>query len=357
LKSETDLIGGIARTSSFLDYNRRIFLRTELDTLFAICNLAESKAYKESFILLRTVFEKFLFFWLMLEGNKYHWTKRYNIQPEESHTPREARDTTIQHWRKEKKKGNPNFQDILTFDAAADNVIIVTGESDGLYEKSDSNKTGLVIPIYSFILEHYKPSLAHTSIEIPEGMVPKDILKEQIEEQKMIYHQYLHIENIFRNLIRNNLITTNQLDKIKVHYSFLSEYVHPGLASLDIWRNINPYDMSPSREYPEQILKELIFLYIAKLMQLYIAVFVKKYRRNNANVDPRVLKYETIIKKLVELTKEFWFFDNEPTTYDIQHSDSVKQFHRHKQLREISDKIVYYDNPAERLRNLRAFYP
>jgi hypothetical protein len=207
------------------------------------------------------------------------------------------------------------------------------------------------------MLEHYRPSLAHTPIEIPEGVLPKDILREQIKEQQMIYNQYFHIENIFRNLKRNNLITKDQLDKIKVHYSFLSEYVHPGLASLDIWRNINPYDMSPSREYPEDILKEMIFLYVAKLIQLYIDVFIKKYGRNNANIDPRVLKYENITEKLGELTKELWFFDNEPTTYDIQHSDSVKRFRRRKQLTENSDKTIYYDNPAERLRNLRAFYP
>jgi hypothetical protein len=81
------------------------------------------------------------------------------------------------------------------------------------------------------MLEQYRPSLAHTPIEIPEGMVPKDILREQIEEQKMIYNQYFYIDNIFRNLTRNSLITRDQLDKIKVHYSFLSEYVHPGLAS------------------------------------------------------------------------------------------------------------------------------
>lgn len=220
-----------------------------------------------------------------------------------------------------------------------------------------SNKTGPTFPIYSFMLEHYRPSLAHTPIEIPVGMVPKDILKEQIEEQKMIYKESFYIKSIFHNLTRNNLIRKEQLDRIKVHYSFLSEYVHASLASLDIWRNINPYDMSPSREYPEDILKELIFLYVAKFMQLYIAVFVKKYRRNNANVDPHVLKYENLTKRLGELTKEFWFFDNEPTTYDIQHSDSIKRFRKHKQLTENSDKTIYYDNPAERLRNLRAFNP
>lgn len=257
---------------------------------------------------------------------------------------------------KREKKGNPSFQDILTFDPAADNGIIVTGESEGVSEEG-SNKTGPTFPIYSFMLEHYRPSLAHTPIEIPVGMVPKDILKEQIEEQKMIYKESFYIKSIFHNLTRNNLIRKEQLDRIKVHYSFLSEYVHASLASLDIWRNINPYDMSPSREYPEDILKELIFLYVAKFMQLYIAVFVKKYRRNNANVDPHVLKYENLTKRLGELTKEFWFFDNEPTTYDIQHSDSIKRFRKHKQLTENSDKTIYYDNPAERLRNLRAFNP
>jgi hypothetical protein len=103
LKNQTDDIGGIATSSrSFSDYNRHIFLRSELDTLSAICNLAKSRAYKESFILLRTVFEKFLFFWLMLEGNKYRWTRRYYIQREVSRTPKEATKKSTALERREK---------------------------------------------------------------------------------------------------------------------------------------------------------------------------------------------------------------------------------------------------------------
>jgi len=92
----------VYKPSLWTDYNRYYFLRTEIDTLIAALNLSEEKNYKESFILLRTVLEKFLFFWLMHEGKMYRWTITYNIQPIFSKTPKEARDATMELWRRKR---------------------------------------------------------------------------------------------------------------------------------------------------------------------------------------------------------------------------------------------------------------
>lgn len=97
-KEINDISGLIYEPSYPTDHKRLIFLLTEIDTLLAILNLNEQRAYKECFILLRTVLEKFLFFWLMLEGTKYRWTEEYEIHPITSKSSQEARDATLEKW-------------------------------------------------------------------------------------------------------------------------------------------------------------------------------------------------------------------------------------------------------------------
>jgi hypothetical protein len=108
-KHELDDIFALINKPSYpTDYNRYYFLSTELDTLFRVISLTEIRAYKKSFILLRTVLEKFLFFWLMLEGTTYRWTITYNIIPNKSKTATEARDKTLQLWNCELVLGDVN---------------------------------------------------------------------------------------------------------------------------------------------------------------------------------------------------------------------------------------------------------
>src|SRR5215207_3040910 len=69
-------------------------------------------------------------------------------------------------------------------------------------------KTGLLIPIYNFMLEQYRPSVAHVPIaEISEGMIPKNILQEQIQEQKMDMPNGMFGENFtVESLMENEVI-------------------------------------------------------------------------------------------------------------------------------------------------------
>ena len=71
--AELDKIGiDIRLDNTKFAYNtddvRLAYFYSELDTIAKILKaLPELKAYKESFIMLRSVFEKFLYFWLMLQ--------------------------------------------------------------------------------------------------------------------------------------------------------------------------------------------------------------------------------------------------------------------------------------------------
>jgi hypothetical protein len=154
-----------------IDYNRRHFLLTELGTLSNIIDLVEANFFKESFLILRTVFKKFMFFWLMFEGKRYRWTTTYKIMPIEN-TPTCARDNTLQLWKKEKAAGNIKFKDVINMESSKQDKIIVTYEFEGL--KDRTNTSNEIVPIYNFILEEYNlEDLYLSSIEnISENTFP-----------------------------------------------------------------------------------------------------------------------------------------------------------------------------------------
>jgi hypothetical protein len=353
IKEETSNIFSIInKPRLYSDYDRYYFLCEEFDTLICILNLLELRAYKESFVLLRTVFEKFLYFWLMLEGKRYRWTVTYNIQPIVSKAPKEARDNTIEHSYAEMKSGNPKLKDVIQIQAgSADQEMNLTFESEGLYERDDVSHGGPLIPIYNFILREYQPDFVHVPpIEkLKEGTVPSETLLEQIKLQKRFYHNFIYIDSILRNLLINSLITKVQKNRINVHYNFLSKFVHPGFSSIEVWQNLNPESSSNSMltEYDEEILRELIFLYVSRLMYLYLKVFVQHFKGEANFTD--YPKYILLLEELDGLSRDLWFFDDEPTEFD------KRQYIRNETDEEMKSEIPYYDDPLRRLQIMRNF--
>ena len=94
----------------------------------------------------------------------------------------------------------------------------------------------------------------------------------------------------------------------------------------------------------------MIFLYVAKLFHLYVKVYVNGYQNEIKNPDTKT-KYMQIIDNLESLSKDLWFFDNEPTQYDIQNSDYIKLMRKNIRKAD-SDDIVYYKNPLERMKGI-----
>ena len=334
------------------DSNRRYFLFYELDTLINIIDLAETNIFKESFIVLRTVFEKFLFFWLMFEGKKYRWTTTYNIIPNKDNTPQDARDNTFQLWKKQKTAGNIKFKDVINIESSKQDKIIVTYEFEGL--KNKTNLDDEIIPIYNFILKEYSPDDAHLSSiqNLSENLYPFIIsyTENKIKLQKFMYHNFFYIENIIRNLVINNLIDNTKADRIKVHYNFMSKFVHSSIASIDIWLQFNSSTYANYPKINSGIYKELILLYVSRLMYLYLKTY-ENYYKNDDNQN-ECKKYESLIEELNVMSNDLWFFDNEPLQYDLNESKMQKQILRQTKI-SVSNDIHYPKNPLERLNKMR----
>jgi hypothetical protein len=123
--------------------NKSDYLYSELDTLIATLGLLETGKYKESFIVIRTVLEKFLYFWLMMKGRKYRWNRTFHVRPNVGSTAKTARDNTANLWKQQKELGNPDYKDILNIQKSSchDDEFIVTYEPEGLFEQHDVAQT------------------------------------------------------------------------------------------------------------------------------------------------------------------------------------------------------------------------
>ena len=318
--------------------------------------MSQLKYYKESFILLRTVIEKYFFFWLMFEGKKFRHPMTYNIIRKTSKTDIEARDATLLMWKKMWRDGDVNFHDVISLEPGRnESTIKVVFEFEGVKVLQNNIPTGEIIPIYNRILEEYKPDIAHIGeLNSVTGNTPlRSGSDKTIFKHKTIYHNFFYIDNLLRNLRINNLINPKQLEKIKVHYNFLSKYVHVGIDSLKIWRDREYFfhqTVNQSR-FSNGAYSNLIILYVLKLFHLYLKVILQGYSQS-ASPD-EYAKYNSIVKELELLSKDLWFFDNEPTDYDIMNGKYYMQIGR--QTEEKTADLPYYNNPLERMEKLLAY--
>lgn len=232
----------------------------------------------------------------------------------------------------------------------SDDVIVVTRESKGLFIDTDVHEKGEIIPMYNFMLEEIRSDSAHLSdlSIITFSKRPSDRL---VKEAKRMYHNYFYAKNIiYRNLSMNYLVNDFQKDVIKIHYNFLSKYVHLNNANLEIYQIANESSLYSSMEYDEETFSELILLYVTKLMHLYINALVTCYTKTTKVHD--TTKYIRIIAELNDSSKDLWFFDNIPLQFDINASDAFKNY-----LRSVGSEIpsytIYDTNPLHRLQNMR----
>lgn len=331
------------------DSDRISYLSTELDSLITVLNLSENKAYKESFIILRTILEKFLYFWLIFEGLKFKRTIYYTIDVIASKSAKEARDKTLKLWKELKESGDSRYAGWQINPARADDVIIVSFEQEGIPLTRNGKETNEVVPYYDIALREYNPDIKHLSnIQNIVNSITNDKI---VLKQNTMYNHYFHINNIFKNLSMNKLVNNFQINIIKIHYNFLSKYVHPTKYGIELWKQVNdrPDRFSP---YNGENINELIILYVTKFMQLYIKIFISGYKRteNKLAYD----KYAKMVNELGDLSKDIWFFDNEPTEFDKRYSEQRKDFLRRRSER-VPTELIYNEDPLIRLNMLRTY--
>ena len=337
------------------DSNKEHYFFAEIDTLLKIANMSEQRLFKESFILLRTVLEKLFYFWLMFEGKRYRHPMFYNIIKETSKTDKDARNLTLDKWKKLWKEGDKRFRDVIAMEPGKNDAIIkVIYEYEGAQIISNGIPTGEMVPLYNGILEQYNPDVAHlgnlnyiTGNSLTGRASDKSILI-----QKTIYHNFFYIDNLLRNLRINKLADKKQIEMIKVHYNFLSKYVHVSMDNLEVWQDVSSSNYN-HKKFENEVYHNLIILYVIKLFHLYLSILIRGY--NNFSTVTSRRKYQQIVEDLESSSKDLWFFDSEPTGFDIRNYEHIKQIRGHKSDT-VPNDFYYYQNPLERMRMLLEYY-
>lgn len=329
-------------------------IRSEFESLESVSLLLEKNKIKDCFTLLRTIFEVLLVFWLMVHGKKYRLPRTYTITPKTTQNPREARDLTFEKWIKGKKENDPHYKNIIDIQLVGEDKIGVTYEWEGIYDKEDKEQTGYFIPQYFFVIsEHYNPFVRFNA-DLPSikvgSLLSDEKIKEQVKRQAIFYSKYIHIDSIIRNLILNNLVSETQEDYIRIHYNFLSNYVHP---TKEMFQFTKPSSGFIKSDIPDRIIHEQIWLYICRIQYLFLKILLERIETYNPKAE--IEKYQNHMTNLNTATSYFWFIDNEPTPYDVHVSEQTKKMAEKFTGRKHSDLVMYYEDPLRRLHQLKSW--
>ena len=88
-------------------------------------------------------------------------------------------------------------------------------------------------------------------------------------------------------------------------------------------------------------------MYISKFLQIFIDLILSKFSTKIREKD--LLEYKTSRDILKEFSRELWFYDDDPTTYDIYDSNNRKDVIKMNQKQFEYRENLYYKDPFERL--------
>ena len=329
-------------------------IKSEFESLDSITELVMKRKFKDSLIILRSVFEMMLFYWLVIHGKKYRFLQIFTVISNKENTPKKARDETIKKWRKLKKEKNLKFEKVIDMQEEGENKIKVLSEYEGMYERNDIEETGEIIPFYWAVLtDHYNQNVKFNS-ELPSIKIGKSIdekrIKENLIKQNTIYSKYIHIDAIIKNLVLNNLISKIEEDHIRVHYNFLSGFTHPTKMRFQFKRNNTPGFLAI--DVSDEIITEQIMLYVCKFQYHLLGILLEKIKKYNSKAN--IEKYISHIETLKKITLDFWFIHDEPTKYDIVQSEQRKRLSKNLTCKN-EELTVYYENPLIRLKNMKCW--
>ena len=323
---------------------------SDFDFMRTAKKLAGMGCYRESLIIIRTVFEYYFLLLLMAKGKRYRDTRIFHITPISSKTVREARDATYERWVGDWKSGKAEYQEFIAIDKGSEeDVIRVTFETKGLYEEKDKKKEGDFIPIFFFAFDEYDPE-AHFLAGLPTLYGHGSEYANIVERHKHLYSHFLNIRKIATNLRLNNLLSEEQLDRFWVHYNYLSYFVHPtrrGLLGMDGFQYV--IEKTTKRD---SVMEALVLRYLAHFQIMHLRLLVEYFSEKNTLAD--FAKYTNQTEKLQALTNDFWFIYNEPTLTDLKLSEVRKGWMEMQGL-PVPGGTVYYSDPYERLKHELAY--
>ena len=223
----------------------------------------------------------------------------------------------------------------------------MTYQWKGLFSSKDKSKSRTLVPYYIFAFQQYEPKtrfLANLpSIRRKYQSTYREIMKDRYIAQKTLYHRYFYFGSIIKNLKLNDLVSGEQADRIMVHYNFFSSFLHPNKRIIRAKTGTFAFSLSGQIE----ALSELVLLYLCRLQFLYLSKVISHFKRHYPK--GKYEDYEKQAELLDASSNDLWFFDNDPSQYDVQASETRKWWLKQSGGTVDKDQVFYYTDPIERM--------
>lgn len=320
------------------------FFYSEFDSLRSVLLLLQQLKYKDAFILLRSILEYYFFLVLMIKGARYRETQEYRVIPSTRRQLREERDATYEKWVNIWKSNKSARPEILAIEKGkAEDVILVRVELKGLYERTDVEKKGEVIPKFYFVFDQYDPYVNFLGT-LPTLFRRGPSFEKVIEKHRHLYSQFLNIRKIKNNLVLNNLLSREELDRLKVHYNFFSSFTHPTRKGISIQDHYLLHSETKN-EAVERLLLTYVAHFQAMLLRLIVGYFIVK------NPECELSTYINRAQELERAAEDLWFIYNDPTSFDTEQSKIRKKSMEIMKV-QTREGTLYYSDPIERMKQI-----
>ena len=326
------------------------WINTQINILADCLFLLENdRSYATIFPAIRVVFENYWIISLALNGEKYQ--KYFRIK--EGHNKQKI----FQKWQSELKKLKQKdpLCPITNIRMTSSRISLC---QNGLYDKDKS-----LIPFYYWLIKEYDPTQAHIGKEkklIDNYLTPPYLFGRFIQKHKDFRADYFDFDTgIYPHLIINSMINVKELQRLKVHYNFLSQWVHPNESKLKIsaseyFPNLN----GERRKTNDFFIDRLILLYVGNLTKLFLQSFLLFLDRQVKEDKVKGLKNKSEILEKIKIfddkTDYFWFIFNRPHFFykynycinRMWRGSIIKKKIKHIQPDKLPDPLIpYYSNP------------
>ena len=320
-----------AETSRLTESDALRLFESQVRIFESIHDLVRKERYMEAFILNRTVFENYFLISLILKGTKYKLKYKVSINPNET-----AKGAYERLAKKLKKQCAEGRKDIVSFRPINKHKSIEIVHK-GLFSEAGDQ----IIPVYYFVFNEYDP-IRHRVGRI-KSISSKELFPEILgkwqKRHEALYKTYLGFRNVLEAALLNDLITNEQMERVLVHYNFLSMFTHLTKTG---------YELAVDWDRKRHFLLELNLLYVLRILRLYLLLLIDFF----SITEHRIRNLEQLISFLDKIDEQydyFWFIFNEPSEYDIWHYQTLRESRKRKgEL--LDEKIPYYEDPCERLR-------
>src|SRR6266567_344579 len=309
--------------------------------------LAQADLYAPAFASLRTALEQTLVDRLVFLGRRY-------IQVVEG-----VDESTWAEWERRRSTGEA-FTTVVNWTRTKKGRVEITHE--GLRSNSTEGEDGYLLSIHYFLLRQYQPYLGPPSAQpqFDDGLSEAQRDKRYAEENEAIYQTYLSWKSIKRSLSSNGFADEASLNKLEVHYRFLSAFIHPVSDVTELIYGRNQFNLPAYDHYSS----ELSLLYV-----IAFAVEELRHFREMTQREPSVglsnwESTEQLCQQAWEQVSHLWLPDHSPHWYDRITEANRRAFRLLRTAgaqRNIQDpfaipdsEIGYYRDPIRRLVGLHS---